>query len=291
MFSGSIPALVTPFCDGTFSERHFRELIDWQIEQGSSALVPVGTTGESPTLSFDEHYEVIRVCVEQAAGRVPVIAGCGSNDTATAVRHMAYAKSVGAAAALVVAPYYNKPSQDGLYAHYAHLAGQSDLPIILYNVPGRTVADIQPATVERLAKLPNIIGIKDATGQLGRVGDHRLGCGIDFCQLSGNDDSWLAFMASGGQGCISVVANVAPKLCAELAAACSAGNFELARSINDRLQPLHNALFSDASPAPVKYALSRVIDGFPAELRLPLVPASEASRNAVDAALEHAGLI
>lgn len=291
MFSGSIPALVTPFCDGTFSEKHFRELIDWQIEQGSSALVPVGTTGESPTLSFDEHYEVIRVCVEQAAGRVPVIAGCGSNDTSTAVRHMAYAESVGAAAALVVAPYYNKPSQEGLYAHYAHLAGQSDLPIILYNVPGRTVADIQPATVERLAKLPTILGIKDASGQLGRVGDHRLGCGADFCQLSGNDESWLAFMAAGGQGCISVVANVAPKLCAELAAACTEGNFALARSINDRLQLLHNALFSDASPAPVKYALSRVIDGFPAELRLPLVSASAASRKAVDAALEHAGLI
>ncbi len=291
MFSGSIPALVTPFCDGAFSEKHFRALIDWQIEQGSSALVPVGTTGESPTLSFDEHYEVIRVCVEQSDGRVPVIAGCGSNDTATAVRHMAYAKSVGAAAALVVAPYYNKPSQDGLYAHYAYLAGQSDLPIVLYNVPGRTVADIHPATVERLAKLPSIVGIKDASGQLGRVGDHRLGCGTEFCQLSGNDDSWLAFMAAGGQGCISVVANVAPKLCAQLSAACGQGNFELARSVNDRLQPLHNALFSDASPAPVKYALSRVIDGFPTELRLPMVPAFEASRNAVDAALEHAGLI
>lgn len=291
MFSGSIPALVTPFCDGAFSEKHFRALIDWQIELGSSALVPVGTTGESPTLSFDEHYEVIRVCVEQAAGRVPVIAGCGSNDTATAVRHMAYAKSVGVAAALVVAPYYNKPSQEGLYAHYAHLAEKSDLPIILYNVPGRTVADIQPATVDRLAKLPTIIGIKDASGQLGRVGDHRLGCGTGFCQLSGNDDSWLAFMAAGGQGCISVVANVAPKLCAELAAACGAGNYEMARSINDQLQPLHNALFSDASPAPVKYAMSRVLEEFPAELRLPLVPASEASRKAVDAALEHAGLI
>ena len=291
MFSGSIPALVTPFCDGAFSEQHFRALIDWQIEQGSNALVPVGTTGESPTLSFDEHYEVIRICVQQAAGRVPVIAGCGSNDTATAVRHMAYAQSVGVAAALVVAPYYNKPSQEGLYAHYAHLAGQNDLPIILYNVPARTVADIQPATVQRLAKLPTIVGIKDASGQLGRVGDHRLGCGTDFCQLSGNDDSWLAFMAAGGAGCISVVANVAPKLCAELAAACASGNFELARTINDRLQPLHNALFLDASPAPLKYALSRVIDGFPAELRLPLVPPSEACRKAVDAALEHAGLI
>ena len=291
MFSGSIPALVTPFCDGAFREKHFRALVDWQIEQGSNALVPVGTTGESPTLSFDEHYEVIRICVEQAAGRVPVIAGCGSNDTGTAVRHMAFAQSVDATAALVVAPYYSKPSQEGLYAHYAHLAGQSDLPIILYNVPGRTVADIQPATVERLAKLPTIVGIKDASGQLGRVGDHRLGCGVGFCQLSGNDDSWLAFMAAGGQGCISVVANVAPKLCTELAAACAADDFELARSVNDKLHPLHNALFLDASPAPVKYALSRVIEGFPTDLRLPLVPPSEACRKAVDAALEHAGLI
>ena len=291
MFSGSIPALVTPFCDGAFSEQHFRALIDWQIEQGSSALVPVGTTGESPTLSFDEHYEVIRICVEQAAERVPVIAGCGSNDTATAVRHMAFAKSVGAAAALVVAPYYNKPNQDGLYAHYAHLAGQSDLPIILYNVPGRTVADILPATVERLAKLPTIVGIKDASGQLGRVGDHRLGCGTDFCQLSGNDDSSLAFNASGGSGCISVTANVAPRLCAEFQAACAAGDYQLACSLNDKLYPLHLALFSDASPGPVKYAMSRLIEGFPTELRLPMTPPSEASRKQVDAALENAGLI
>ena len=291
MFSGSIPALVTPFCDGTFSEKHFRALVDWQIDQGSSALVPVGTTGESPTLSYDEHYHVIEVCIDQAAGRVPVIAGCGSNDTATAVRHLAFARQAGASAGLVVAPYYNRPSQEGLYQHYRHLAESTDLPILLYNVPGRTVADILPATVARLAQVPGIVGIKDASGQLGRVADHRLGCGQDFCQLSGNDDSWLAFMAAGGRGCISVVANVAPKLCAELAAACSAGQLDLARSINDRLQMLHNALFSDASPAPVKYALSRVVPDFPPDLRLPLVPASEASRMAVDAALEHAGLI
>lgn len=291
MFSGSIPALVTPFCDGSFSEKHFRALVDWQIEQGSSALVPVGTTGESPTLSYDEHYRVIEVCIEQAAGRVPVIAGCGSNDTATAVRHLAFAKQAGAAAGLVVAPYYNKPSQEGLYQHYKHLAESTDLPIVTYNVPGRTVADIQPATLARLAKIPNIVGIKDASGALGRVADHRLGCGPDFCQLSGNDDSWLAFMAAGGHGCISVVANVAPKLCAELASACAANDLELARSINDKLQLLHNALFSDASPSPVKYALTRVIPGFPEDIRLPLVPASDASRKLVDAALEHAGLV
>lgn len=253
--------------------------------------MPVGTTGESPTLSYEEHYRVIEVCIDQAAGRVPVIAGCGSNDTATAVRHLAFAKSAGAVAGLVVAPYYNRPSQEGLYQHYKHLAESTDLPIMLYNVPGRTVADIQPATVERLAKLPTIIGIKDASGQMGRVADHRLGCGSDFCQLSGNDDSWLAFMTAGGQGCISVVANVAPRLCADMSSACADGNLALARSINDRLQLLHNALFSDASPAPVKYALSRVIEDFPADLRLPLVPASEASRRLVDSALEHAGLI
>jgi 4-hydroxy-tetrahydrodipicolinate synthase len=291
MFSGSIPALVTPFCDGAFSESHFRALVEWQIEQGSSALVPCGTTGEAPTLSFEEHYRVIEVCIDQAAGRVPVIAGCGSNDTATAVRHMAYAKSVGADAALVVAPYYNRPNQDGIYAHFAHLAGQSDLPIVTYNVPGRSVTDILPETLARLSKIPTIIGIKDASGHIARVGAHRLGCGDDFCQLSGNDDMALAFNASGGVGCISVTANVAPKLCAEFQAACLAGDYATARTLNDRLLPLHDAMFSDASPGPVKYAMSRVIEGFPVDVRLPLVLPSAASCAKVDAALEIAGLI
>ena len=291
MFSGSIPALVTPFCDGALAEDKFRALVDWQIEQGSSALVPCGTTGEAPTLSFDEHYRVISVCIEQAAGRVPVIAGCGSNDTATAVRHMEFAKAEGAAAALVVAPYYNRPNQDGIYAHFAHLAEKCDLPIVLYNVPARTVTDIQPATVARLAQIPSIIGIKDASGQIGRVADHRISCGIDFCQLSGNDDMALAFNAAGGVGCISVTANVAPKLCAEIQAATAAGDYEMACTLTDKLQPLHNALFTDASPAPIKYAMSRVIKDFPTEVRLPLVAASAASCAAVDAALELAGLL
>ena len=291
MFSGSIPALVTPFRDGQVDEAAFRRLVDWQIQEGSSALVPCGTTGESATLSYDEHYRVIALCIEEAAGRVPVIAGCGSNDTATAVRHMAFAKAEGAAAALVVAPYYNRPNQDGLYAHFAHLADKCDLPIILYNVPGRTVTDLLPETLARLAEIPSIVGIKDASGNLARVTSHRLSCGTDFAQLSGNDDMALAFNAAGGVGCISVTANVAPKLCAALQAACLAGDYELARTINDRLHPLHGALFSDASPGPTKYALTRVLDGFPAELRLPMTPAGTASRAAVDAGLEHAGLI
>jgi 4-hydroxy-tetrahydrodipicolinate synthase len=291
MFAGSIPALVTPFCDGAFSESHFRALVDWQIAEGSNALVPCGTTGEAPTLSFDEHYRVIALCIEQAAGRVPVIAGCGSNDTATAVRHMAFAKAEGAAAALVVAPYYNRPSQEGIYAHFAHLAEKSDLPIIVYNVPARTVTDIQPATLARLSEIPSIVGVKDASGQVARVGEHRLGCGAGFNQLCGNDDMALAFNAAGGSGCISVTANVAPRLCAEFQAATLAGDLEKARELNDRLLPLHGALFTDASPGPVKYAMARVINGFPEEVRLPLVRASAASRSAVDAALEIAGLI
>jgi 4-hydroxy-tetrahydrodipicolinate synthase len=291
MFSGSIPALVTPFCDGAFSESHFRDLVDWQIDQGSSALVPCGTTGEAPTLSFDEHYRVIDICIEQAAGRVPVIAGCGSNDTATAVRHMAYAKAAGASAALVVAPYYNRPNQDGIVAHFAHLAESCDLPIVTYNVPGRTVTDILPETLSRLSKIKSIIGIKDASGHIARVGAHRLGCGDDFCQLSGNDDMALAFNASGGVGCISVTANVAPKLCAEFQVACAAGDYALARILNDRLLPLHDAMFSDASPGPVKYAMSRVIKDFPVDVRLPLIPPSAQARAKVDAALEVAGLI
>ena len=291
MFSGSIPALVTPFRNGAVDEPAFRRLVDWQIAEGSSALVPCGTTGESATLSYEEHYRVIALCVAQADGRVPIIAGCGSNDTATAVRHMAFAKAEGAAAALVVAPYYNRPNQDGIYAHYAHLAEKCDLPIILYNVPGRTVTDLLPETVARLAEIPSIIGIKDASGNLARVGVHRLSCGSDFCQLSGNDDMAVGFNASGGVGCISVTANVAPRLCAELQAACQKGDYALARDINDRLHPLHGALFTDASPAPVKYAMARVLPDFPDELRLPLVAASAASCRAVDAGLAHAGLI
>jgi 4-hydroxy-tetrahydrodipicolinate synthase len=291
MFSGSIPALVTPFRNGALDEALFRRFVDWQIAEGSSALVPCGTTGESATMSIEEHNHVVKVCVEQAAGRVPVIAGCGSNDTKVALEHMHHAKAAGANAALVVLPYYNRPNQEGLLAHYRHLAENSDLPIIIYNVPARTVTDISPETMGELAKLPTIVGVKDASGKLERVSAQRLACGPDFCQLSGNDDMALGFMAMGGVGCISVTANVAPRLCADFQKACLTGDWKGALALQDRLFPLHAALFSDASPGPVKYALTRTMPDFPAELRLPMTWPSEASRKAVDAALAHAGLV
>lgn len=293
MFSGSIPALVTPFRDGAFDEKAFRRLVDWQIDNGSSALVPCGTTGEASTLSNAEHHRVIEVCVEQVAGRVPVIAGCGSNDTMNALLHMNFARKSGAQAALCVAPYYNRPSQAGIIAHFSYLAEHNDLPIVLYNVPGRTVTDILPETVCELAtRYPDkIVAIKDASGDLSRVTDHRMGIGKHFCQLSGDDELALPANAAGAVGCISVTANVAPRLCADFQAACAANDFEKARELNDKLYPLHYAMFSDASPAPLKYALSRVFEGINDELRLPLVPASAEARAKVDAALVHAGLL
>ena len=293
MFSGSIPALVTPIRHGAFDEPAFRRLVEWQIVNGSTALVPCGTTGEASTLSNAEHHRVIEVCVEQAAGRVPVIAGCGSNDTANALLHMNFSKKSGAAAALVVAPYYNRPSQAGLIAHFSHLAERCDLPIVLYNVPGRTVTDLQPQTVCELARRypGRIVGIKDASGDLSRVVDHRMGIGKDFCQLSGDDELALPANAAGAVGCISVTANVAPKLCAEFQQACADNDYARARELNDRLYPLHYAMFEDASPGPCKYALTRVHDWMAEDLRLPLTPCSEAARKAVDAALEHAELI
>lgn len=293
MFSGSIPALVTPFRDGSFDEGAFRRLVDWQIEQGSTALVACGTTGEASTLSNAEHHRVIEVCVEQAAGRVPVIAGCGSNDTQNALVHMIFSKKAGAAAGLCVAPYYNRPGQAGLIAHFSHLAENSDLPIVLYNVPGRTVTDIEPETVCHLAKKypERIVGIKDASGDLSRVVDHRMGIGKDFCQLSGDDELALPANAAGAVGCISVTANVAPALCAEFQQACADNDLARARELNDRLYPLHYAMFADASPAPVKYALSRVFGDISPAVRLPMVECSDAAKAAVDAALEHAGLV
>ncbi|MBD3732883.1 MAG: 4-hydroxy-tetrahydrodipicolinate synthase [Sphingopyxis sp.] len=291
MFSGSIPALVTPFRDGAFDAPAFKRLVEWQIDEGTSALVPCGTTGESPTLGFEEHYRVIDACLEAAAGRVPVIAGCGSNDTATAIRHMRYAEQAGAAAALVVAPYYNRPSQEGMIAHYRALADACDLPIVVYNVPGRTVADVSAETMCKLAEIPTVVAIKDASGDLARVTVHRAGAGADFCQLSGNDDLWLPHAVLGGAGCISVTANVAPRLCADFAAACAAGDWAGALVLHDRLFGLHKAMFSDASPAPAKYALSRIHDWFSPEVRLPIIPASAASRAAVDAALVAAGVL
>lgn len=291
MFSGSIPALVTPFRDGAFDAPAFKRLVEWQIDEGTSALVPCGTTGESPTLGFDEHYRVIDSCVEAAAGRVPVIAGCGSNDTATAIRHMRYAQQAGAAAALVVAPYYNKPSQAGMIAHFKALADACDLPIVVYNVPGRTVADISAETMCELAAIPSVVATKDASGDLARVTVHRAGAGEGFCQLSGNDDLWLPHAVLGGVGCISVTANVAPRLCADFAAACTAADWAAALVLHDRLFDLHKAMFSDSSPGPVKYALSRVHDWFSPEVRLPIISASAASCKAVDAALSAAGVL
>ncbi len=293
MFSGSIPALVTPFRDGAFDEKAFRRLVDWQIDNGSKALVPCGTTGEASTLSNAEHHRVIEVCVEQAAGRVPIIAGCGSNDTMNARLHMNFSRKTGATAALCVAPYYNRPSQAGLIAHFSFLAENSALPIVLYNVPGRTVTDLLPETVcELVNRFPDrIVGIKDASGDLSRVTDHRMGIEGKFCQLSGDDELALPFNAAGGVGCISVTANVAPKLCAEFQQACADNDLVRARELNDLLYPLHYAMFEDASPGPVKYALTRVHDWITEDLRLPLTPCSEAARKAVDAALEHAELI
>ena len=291
MFRGSLPALVTPFRDEVFDEAAFRDLVEWQIGEGSHGLVPCGTTGEASTLDFEEHWRVVEICVDQAAGRVPVVAGCGSNCTRSAKGNMKAAADRGADGALCVVPYYNKPSQDGLYAHFSSLAEASDLPILVYNVPSRTVADISVDTLGRLAAIDTIVGVKDASGNLARVSAQRIACGTDFAQLSGNDDMTLGFMAMGGVGAVSVTANVAPRLCAEFRNACLAGEWTRALELQDRLYPLHAALFSDASPGPVKYALSRVRPGFPDGLRLPMSPPSEASRRAVDAALEHAGLI
>ena len=291
MFFGSIPALVTPFSGKCVDEDSLREFVDWQISEGSNALVPCGTTGESATLSREEHRKVVAATVEVAKGRVPVIAGCGSYSTAAAVELVQTAADVGADAALVVVPYYNKPSQAGLAAHFLAIAEASPLPIVVYNVPSRTVADISVETLADVAKHPKIVAVKDATGNLARVTAQRLSCGQDFCQLSGNDDMALGFNAVGGVGCISVSANVAPKLCSEFQKATRDGEWDAALKLQDRLYPLHAALFSDASPGPTKYALSRVRPGFPTDLRLPLVEASDASKRAVDRALEHAGLI
>ena len=290
MFSGSIPALVTPFAAGRVDEAIFRDFVAWQIDQGSNALVPCGTTGEAATLSDEEHRRVIEIAVEVSSGRVPVIAGCGSNNTAHAIELTKSAKEAGADAALHVPPYYNRPNQDGIYAHLAAVA-DLDFPIVLYNVPARTITDIAVETMARLSRLPNVVGVKDATGNLARVSAQRQACGAEFVQISGNDDMALGFNAMGGVGCISVSANVAPKLCSDFQKATQEARWDDALKLQDKLYPLHAALFSDASPAPTKYALSRVRAGFPTELRLPLVEASDASKRAVDAALEHAGLI
>ena len=290
MFKGSYTALITPFRDGALDEDAFVRIVEWQIEEGTHGLVPVGTTGESPTLSHDEHKRVVELTVATARGRVPVIAGAGSNSTKEAVEFTKHAKSVGASAALVVTPYYNKPTQEGLYQHYNAISDAVDLPIIIYNIPGRSVIDMSVATMRRCFELPNVVGVKDATANLARVSQQRAAMGPEFNQLSGEDATALGFMAHGGQGCISVASNVAPRLCAEFQNACLKGDYATALGLQDRLMPLHDVLFLETNPSPVKYALWRIGMCTP-DTRLPLVPLTEATKQAVDNALVKVGLL
>lgn len=290
MFKGSITALITPFTDdGAVDADGFQKFVDWQIKEGTDGLVPVGTTGESPTLSHDEHKRVVELCVEAAASRVPVIAGAGSNNTAEAVELIQHAQQVGADAALVVTPYYNKPSQEGLYAHFKALHDASDLPIVIYNIPGRSVVDMSVETMAALFDLPNIVGVKDATGNLDRVASQRAAAGPDFVQLSGEDATALAFNAMGGVGCISVSSNVAPRLCAEFQAAMAAGDYTKALEYQDKLLPLHRAMFVEPSPAPAKFACS-LLGLCTDTVRLPLMPASETARALLASVVKDLGL-
>ena len=290
MLKGSMPALVTPFKDGAVDIDTLKSLVDWHIEQGSHGLVPVGTTGESPTLTHEEHEMVVAEVVKAAAGRVPVIAGAGSNNTAESLRFMAHAKEVGATAALVVTPYYNKPTQTGLIAHFKTLHDSCNLPIVIYNIPGRSVVDMSPQTMGELAKLPRIIGVKDATGDLARVCEQRITCGADFLQISGEDATAHGFNAQGGIGCISVTANAAPKLCAELQNACLAGDYATALDLQDKLMPLHQAIFTEPGLVGAKYAMSQL--GLCSdEVRLPLTPLTESTKGLIRDALRHAGLL
>jgi len=287
---GSIPALITPMKDGAVDEAAFRKLVNWQIEQGSHGLVPCGTTGESPTLSHEEHMRVIEICVEEARGRVPVIAGAGSNATAEAISLTRHAKRVGADAVLSVTGYYNKPSQEGLYRHYAAIADAVDIPILVYNIPGRAIVEISVETMGRLAELKNILGVKDATANLARPLRERIACGHDWRMLSGEDSTTLGYMAQGGHGCISVTANIAPKLCADFQNACLQGAWDTALVLQEKLMPLHDAMFIEPSPAPVKYAGS-LIGLCTDEVRLPLVAATDTAREKVRAAMSDVGLI
>jgi 4-hydroxy-tetrahydrodipicolinate synthase len=289
-FRGSFTALVTPLKNGSVDEKAFRDLVDWQIAEGTSGLVPVGTTGESPTLSHDEHNHVVEWCVQQAGGRVPVVAGAGSNSTQEAVQLAKHAEKAGADAVLVVTPYYNKPTQEGMYQHFKAINDAIGIPILIYNIPPRSVIDMSVDTMKRLYELKNIAGVKDATANMARVSQQRAACGPDFNQMSGEDITALGFMAHGGHGCISVTSNVAPRLCAEFQAACLRGDFAAALKVQDKLAPLHINLFVETSPAPVKYAMS-LIGKCSENVRLPMVPASDKARSAVREAMVHAGLI
>lgn len=291
MFKGSIPALVTPMRNGSLDEEAFRAFVDWQINEGSSGLVPVGTTGESPTLSHEEHHRIVEICVETAKKRVPVIAGAGSNSTKEAIEFATRAEQAGADAVLVVTPYYNKPSQRGLYAHFRAVADAINIPLVIYNIPPRSVIDMSVETMAQLFKdCANIVGVKDATANLMRVSQQRQAMGPEFNQLSGEDGTALGFMAHGGHGCISVTANVAPRLCAEFQAACMASDFRSALNYQDRLMPLHNALFLEPSPAPTKYALSK-LGHMREDVRSPIVTVGDETKAKVDSALRHAGLL
>jgi 4-hydroxy-tetrahydrodipicolinate synthase len=289
-FRGSFTALITPFKNGSLDEKAFRDLVDWQIAEGTNGLVPVGTTGESPTLSHDEHMQVVEWCVEQARGRVPVIAGAGSNSTKEAIGLAQHAEKAGADAVLVVSPYYNKPTQEGLYQHFKAINDAIGIPIIMYNIPSRSVIDISVDTMKRLYELKNIAGVKDATANMARVSQQRAALGPDFNQLSGEDITALGFMAHGGHGCISVTSNVAPRLCAQFQSACLRGDYATALTLQDKLAPLHINLFVETSPAPIKYGMS-LIGRCENLLRLPMVTATEKAQVAVREAMVHAGLL
>lgn len=290
MFSGIYTALITPFSKGAIDEKSFQSFVDWQIREGVHGVVPCGTTGESPTLSFEEHNRVISLCTEVAKGRTKVIAGTGANATDEAIMLTRHAKKAGADAALIVAPYYNKPTQEGIYQHYAAIAKAVDIPIILYNVPGRTIVDIKDETIERLAKIPNIIGIKDATGDLARVCTLRARVGTEFQLISGEDMTAIAFNVQGGIGCISVSSNIAPKACAQVQNLTLQGKWKEALALHETLVPLHDSMFCETSPAPVKYAAS-LLGKCANEVRLPLVPASEAAQVKVKAAMQKSGVL
>ena len=289
-FRGSFTALLTPFANGSLDEKAFSNLVEWQIAEGTNGLVPVGTTGESPTLSHDEHKRVVKLCVEAANRRVPVVAGAGSNSTKEAIDLSRHAEEAGADAVLIVTPYYNKPTQEGLYQHFKAINDAIGIPIIIYNIPARSVIDMSVDTMKRLFELVNIAGVKDATANVIRVSQQRQTIGTDFNQLSGEDASALGFMAHGGHGCISVTSNVAPRLCAEFQGACLRGDFAGALALQDKLMPLHTALFLETTPAPAKYALS-ILGKCAASVRLPMVPVTEATKAAVHSAMVHAGLI
>lgn len=290
MFTGSIPALVTPFSHGAIDKKALKDLVEWHIAQGSSGITAVGTTGETPTLTHEEHREVIQICVETAAGRIPIIAGAGSNATAESVGLVQFAQEVGATAALVVTPYYNKPTQRGMVAHFTELHNCSDIPIIIYNIPGRSIVDMAPETMGELAKLDRVIGVKDATGDITRVSAQRATCGHDFVQLSGEDASALGFNAHGGVGCISVTANVAPALCAEFQAATLSGNYDRALELQDLLMPLHSAIFREPGVAGAKYGLS-LLGRCTAEVRLPLTGLLDSTKSEIKSAMQNCNLI